>query len=130
MITFELETNSIMKKIILFSLFILFVAFSCSPTINKPLYPKSDNAKELIRLKYGTPSKVEHQAEKEKWIYDSSSPFKSNRTVVFDKYGKIITNKKHYKSFHMITGFNKHGYIAISAILLLYAITGPFPALL
>jgi len=30
----------------------------------------------------------------------------------------------------MITGFNKHGYIAVGIILTLYAISGPFPALL
>jgi|TARA_B100000767_G_C19772495_1_gene540797 hypothetical protein len=117
-----------MKKYIL--LFILFAVYSCSSTINKPLYAKSDNVKELILLKYGKPSKVENQLEKETWIYDYSSQFKSNRTVVFDNYGKIITNKKHYKTFHMVTYLNKHGYIAIGATLLIYVITGPFPALL
>jgi len=130
LITFELETNSIMKKIILFSLVILFAAFSCSPTINKPLYPKSDNAKELIRLKYGTPSKVEYQVGKEIWRYEYSSQFKSNRMVVFDNYGKIITNKKYYKTFHMRTGFNKYGYIAMGIIIAMGLLLGPFPALL
>ena len=119
-----------MKKLILLSFFILFTAYSCSPTINRPLYAKSDNAKALILSKYGKPSKVENLEEKEIWRYDYSSQFKSNRTVVFDNAGKIITNKKHYKAFHMVTSLNKHGYIAIGAILLIFAITGPFPALL
>ena len=119
-----------MKKLILLSFFILFAAYSCSSTINRPLYAKSDNAKELILLKYGKPSKVENQEEKEKWIYNYSSQFKSNRTVVFDNTGKIITNKKHYKPFHMITGYNKHGYIAGGILIVLFLINGPFPALL
>ena len=118
-----------MKKLHLISFVILFLAYSCSPTINRPLYAKSDNAKELILLKYGKPSKVE-TGEYEIWRYEYSSQFKSNRTIVFDNYGKIITNKKYYKTFHMITGFNKHSYIAVGAILLIYAINGPFPALL
>jgi len=118
-----------MKKLLLLSALLIF-AFSCSPTINRPLFAKSDNAKEFILSKYGNPSKVENQVEQEKWIYDNSSPFKSNRTVVFDKYGKIIKNKQHYKAFHMITGFNKYGYIAIGATLVLYLLAGPFPALL
>jgi len=118
-----------MKKLLLLSALLLF-ACSCSPTINRPLFAKSDNAKELILSKYGNPSKVKNQVEQEKWIYDYSSPFKSNRTVVFDKYGKIIKNKKHYKAFHMITGFHKYGYIAIGATLVLYLLIGPFPALL
>ena len=94
------------------------------------MYAKSDNPKELILSKYGKPSKVENQLEKEIWKYDYSSQFKSNRTVVFDNYGKIIVNKKHYKAFHMITGLNKHGYIALGIMLAVYAISGPFPALL
>jgi len=119
----------IMKKLVLYAALVLF-ACSCAPTINRPLYAKSPAAKELIRSKYGNPSKVEKQVAQEKWIYDYSSPFKSNRTVVFDTYGKIIKNKQHYKAFHMITGFNKYGYIAIGTVLVLYLINGPFPALL
>jgi len=119
-----------MKKLLLLSFFILFVVYSCSSTINRPLYSKSDNAKELILLKYGKPSKVENLEEKEIWRYDYSSQFESNRTVIFDNYGKIITNKKHYKTFHMITGFNKHGYIAVGVLVVLALIAGPFPALL
>ena len=123
-----------MKKLIL--LLVIFFGYSCSPTlfisptINLPLYSKSNNTKELIRSKYGNPSKVENQVKQEIWIYDYSSSFKSNRTVIFDNNSKIIINKKHYKAFHMITGFNKYGYIAIGAILLIFTITGPFPALL
>ena len=119
-----------MKKLILFSFFILFAAYSCSSTINRPLYAKSDNAKELILLKYGKPSKVENQEEKEKWIYNYSSQFKSNRMVVFDNTGKIITNKKHYKPFHIVTGLNKYGYISVGIILSLRILFGSFPALL
>ena len=52
------------------SVVILFVLNSCSPTINRPLFPKSDNAKELILSKYGKPSKVEIQLGKEKWTYN------------------------------------------------------------
>ena len=119
-----------MKKLILLLLFILFAVYSCSSTINRPLYSKSDNAKELILSEYGKPSKVENLEEKEIWRYDYSSQFESNRTVIFDNQGKIIENKKHYKTFHMITGLNKHGYITVGIILILYAISGPFPALL
>ena len=119
-----------MKKLILLSFIILFSAYSCSTTINRPLFAKSDNAKELILTKYGKPSKVENQLGKEKWTYNYSSKFKSNRTVVFDNYGKIITNKKHYKPFHMRTGLNKYGYISVGIILFLRIILGPFPALL
>jgi hypothetical protein len=90
-----------MKKLILLSFLILFTSYSCSPTINRPLFAKSD-----------------------------SSKFKSNRTVIFDNNGKIITNKKHYKPFHMITGFNKYGYISVGIILSLRIIFGNFPALL
>jgi len=118
-----------MKKLMLLSFAILF-GFSCSRTIHRPLYSKSNNAKELIRLKYGKPSKVEHQVGKEIWRYDYSSQFKSNRTVVFNKYGKIITNKKYYKTFHMRTGFNKYGYIAMGIIIAMGLLFGPFPALL
>jgi hypothetical protein len=119
-----------MKKLILLSFVILFASYSCSPTINRPLFAKSDNAKELILSKYGNPSKVENQLGKEKWTYNYSSKFKSNRTVIFDNNGKIITNKKHYKPFHMTTGFNKYGYISVGIILSLRTIFGPFPALL
>ena len=119
-----------MNKLILLSFVILFTSYSCSPTINRPLYSKSDNAKELILSKYGNPSKIENQLGKEKWTYHYSSKFKSNRTVVFDNYGKIITNKKHYKPFHMTAGFNKYGYISVGIILSLRIIFGPFRALL
>ena len=119
-----------MKKLILLLFVVFFAVYSCSPTINRPLYAKSDNAKELILSKYGKPSKVENLEEKEIWRYDYSSQFESNRTVIFDNYGKIITNKKHYKTFHMITGFNKHGYIAVGVLVVLALIAGPFPALL
>lgn len=119
-----------MKKLILLSLVILFATCSCSPTINRPLFAKSDNAKELILSKYGNPSKVENQLGKEKWTYNYSSKFKSNRTVVFDNYGKIITNKKHYKPFHIVTGLNKYGYISVGIILSLRILFGSFPALL
>ena len=124
-----------MKKLLI--LLVIFFGYSCSPalsilpkTINLPLYSKSDNAKELILSKYGNPSKVKNQVEQEKWIYDYSSPFKSNRTFIFDNNGKIIRNKKHYKRFHMISGFHKYGYIAMGAILVLYLLAGPFPPLL
>jgi hypothetical protein len=119
-----------MKKLLLLSFFILFAVYGCSSTINRPLYSKSYNAKELILSKYGKPSSIENQLKKEIWKYNNSSQFKINRTVVFDNAGKIIENKKNYKTFHMITGFNKHGYIAVGIILTLYAISGPFPALL
>jgi hypothetical protein len=119
-----------MKKLIPLCLVILFSVCSCSPNINGPLFAKSGNAKVLFQSKYGNPSKVENQLETEKWIYEYSSPFKSNRTVVFDKSGKIILHKKHYKDFHMITGFNKYGYITVGATLLLFLVNGPFPALL
>ena len=119
-----------MKKLILLFFAILFVLSSCSRAINRPLYAKSDNAKELILSKYGKPSKVENLEEKEIWRYDYSIQFKSDRTVIFDNHGKIITNKKHYKTFHMISGFNKHGYIAVGVIVVLALIAGPFPALL
>jgi hypothetical protein len=119
-----------MKKLILLSFVVLFAVFSCSPTINRPLYAKSDNAKELILSKYGKPSKVENLEEKEIWRYDYSIQFKSDRTVIFDNHGKIITSKKHYKTFHMISGFNKHGYIAVGVLVVLALIAGPFPALL
>ena len=118
-----------MKNLILLLLVILF-GYSCSSTINRPLYAKSDNAKELILSKYGKPSKVENLEEQEIWRYEYSSQFKSNRTVIFDNSGKIIINKKYYKTFHMITGNNKHGYIAAGVILVLALIAGPFPALL
>ena len=119
-----------MKKLILLLFVVLFAVYSCSPTINRPLYAKSDNAKELILSKYGKPSKVENLEEQEIWRYEYSSQFKSNRTVIFDNSGKIIMNKKYYKTFHMITGYNKHGYIAAGVILVLALIAGPFPALL
>ena len=124
-----------MKKLLLLS--VIFFGYSCSPThfispktINLPLYAKSNNAKELILSKYGKPSKVQNELENEIWKYDYSSQLKSNRTVVFDNAGKIIVNKKHYKTFHTITGLNKYGYISIGIILAIYAISEPFPALL
>ena len=100
-----------MKKLLI--LLVIFFGYSCSPTlfispktINLPLYSKSNNVKELIRSKYGDPSKIENQVKQEIWIYNYSSSIKSNRTVIFDNNGKIIKNKKHYKRFHMITGLN------------------------
>lgn len=119
-----------MKTLMLLLFVLLFTAYSCSPTINRPLYSKSKNAKELILLKYGKPSKVETYTEKEIWRYEHSSQFKSNRTVVFDKYGKITSNKKHYKTFHMRSGFNKYGYISGAIVLALRLLFGPLPALL
>jgi len=119
-----------MKKLILLSFAILFGVYGCSSTINRPLYAKSDNVKGLILSKYGKPSKVKNLEEKEIWRYEYTSQFKSNRTIIFDNYGKIINNKKHYKTFHMITSLNKHGYIAMGVIITLGLITGPFPALL
>ena len=116
-----------MKKFLI--LFVILIGYSCvSPTqfispktINLPLYSKSINAKELILSKYGNPSKVENQLGKEKWIYNYSSKFKSNRTVIFDNNGKIIKNKKHYKRFHMTTGLNRYAYI-INGVILAFAI--------
>ena len=119
-----------MKKLILLSFVILFTSYSCSPTINRPLYSKSDNAKELILSKYGNPSKIENQLGKEKWTYNYSSKFKSNRTVIFDNNGKIIKNKKHYKRYHMISGLNRYAYIAFGFVIALVLILPPFPALL
>ena len=120
-----------MKKRIVLSTIIIFCLCSCFPTtINKSLYAKSENAKKLILSKYGDPSMVKNQVDQEKWTYDYISPYKSNRTVIFDKSGKIIKNKKHYKSFHMLTGLNKYSYILIVVILALSLIVGPMPALL
>jgi hypothetical protein len=59
-----------MKKLLI--LLVIFFGHSCSPTlftspktINLPLYSKSNNAKELIRAKYGDPSKIENQVKQE-----------------------------------------------------------------
>ncbi len=124
-----------MKKLIL--LLVILFGYSCSPTrfmspktINLPLYSKSNNAKDLIRSKYGNPSKIENQVKQEIWIYNYSSLSKSNRTVIFDNNNKIIMNKKHYKKYHMTTGLNRYAYIAGGAIVALCLIIGPFPALL
>jgi len=124
-----------MKKFLILS--VILFGYSCSPTlfispktINLPLYSKSNNAKELIRSKYGNPSKIENQLGKEKWTYNYSSKFKSNRTVIFDNNGKIIKNKKHYKRYHMISGFNRYAYIAFGFFVALVLILPPFPALL
>jgi hypothetical protein len=124
-----------MKKLLILS--VIFFGYSCSPTlfvspktINMPLYSKSNNAKELILSKYGKPSKVENQVKQETWIYNYSSSKKSNRTVIFDKNGKIIENKKHYKRFHMVTGLNKYSYISLGVVAALCLILPPFPALL
>ena len=77
-----------MKKLLI--LLVIFLGYSCSPalsilpkTINLPLYSKSNNAKELIRSKYGDPSKIENKVKQEIWIYNYSSSIKSNRTVHF-----------------------------------------------
>ena len=124
-----------MKKFLI--LLVILFGYSCSPTlfispktINLPLYSKSNNAKELIRSKYGNPSKIENQLGKEKWTYNYSSKFKSNRTVIFDNNGKIIKNKKHYKRYHMISGLNRYAYIAFGFVIALVLILPPFPALL
>ena len=124
-----------MKKLLI--LLVIFFAYSCSPTlfispktINLPLYSKSNNAKELIRSKYGNPSKIENQVKQEIWIYNYSSSIKSNRTVIFDNNGKIIKNKKHYKRFHMITGLNRYSYIVLGVLVAMVLILPPFPALL
>ena len=124
-----------MKKLLI--LLVIFLGYSCSPalsilpkTINLPLYSKSNNAKELIRSKYGDPSKIENQVKQEIWIYNYSSSIKSNRTVIFDNNGKIIKNKKHYKRFHMITGLNRYSYIVLGVLVAVLLILPPFPALL
>ena len=124
-----------MKKLLI--LLVIFFGYSCSPTlfispktINLPLYSKSNNAKELIRSKYGDPSKIENQVKQEIWIYNYSSSIKSNRTVIFDNNGKIIKNKKHYKRFHMITGLNRYSYIVLGVLVAMVLILPPFPALL
>ena len=124
-----------MKKFLILSVF--FFGYSCSPThfispktINLPLYAKSNNAKELIRSKYGNPSKIENKVKQEIWIYNYSSSKKSNRTVIFDNKGIIIENKKHYKSYHMKTGLNRYAYIAYGVVAVVALIAGPFPALL
>ncbi len=124
-----------MKKLLI--LLVIFFGYSCSPTlfispktINLPLYSKSNNAKELIRSKYGNPSKIENQVKQEIWIYNYSSSIKSNRTVIFDNNGKIIKNKKHYKRFHMITGLNRYSYIVLGVLVAMVLILPPFPALL
>ena len=116
-----------MKKFLI--LFFILIGYSCvSPTqfispktINLPLYSKSINAKELIRSKYGEPSKIQNQVKQEIWTYNYSSSKKSNRTIIFDNNGKIIKNKKHYKRFHMTTGFNRYAYI-INGVILAFAI--------
>ena len=124
-----------MKKLLILS--VIFFGYGCSPTlfispktINLPLYSKSNNAKELIRSKYGNPSKIENQVKQEIWIYNYSSSIKSNRTVIFDNNGKIIKNKKHYKRFHMITGLNRYSYIVLGILVAVVLILPPFPALL
>jgi|TARA_B110000196_G_C20878413_1_gene535440 hypothetical protein len=124
-----------MKKILILS--VIFFGYGCSPTlfispktINLPLYSKSNNAKELIRSKYGNPSKIENQVKQEIWIYNYSSSIKSNRTFIFDNNGKIIKNKKHYKRFHMITGLNRYSYIVLGVVVAVVLILPPFPALL
>ena len=124
-----------MKKLLI--LLVIFFGYSCSPTlfispktINLPLYSKSNNAKELIRSKYGDPSKIENKVKQEIWIYNYSSSIKSNRTVIFDNNGKIIKNKKHYKRFHMITGLNRYSYIVLGVLVAMVLILPPFPALL
>ena len=58
-----------MKKPILILFVILFSAYSCSSTINRPLYAKRDNAKELILSKYGKPSMGENFKESQTWRY-------------------------------------------------------------
>jgi len=62
-----------MKNPILLLFVIIFSVYSCSSTINRPLYAKSDNAKELILSKYGKPSMVENFEESQTWRYEYSS---------------------------------------------------------
>jgi hypothetical protein len=113
------------KKLFLF--FILtFLLIGCSPTINQPLFSKSNNPKELIKSKYGEPSSVMLTNDgREIWEFDFRSPIKSNRTVIFDGNNSILENKKHYKVFHMVTGLNKSGYIFIGLLFGFYFINGP-----
>ncbi len=93
-----------MKKFLI--LLVILFGYSCvSPTqfispktINLPLYSKSINAKELIRSKYGEPSKIQNQVKQEIWTYNYSSSKKSNRTVIFEKNGKRIKNKNKRKN--------------------------------
>ena len=74
-----------MKKFLI--LFVILIGYSCvSPTqfispktINLPLYSKSINAKELIRSKYGEPSKIQNQVKQEIWTYNYSSSKKSEK---------------------------------------------------
>ena len=107
----------------LFFLFFLTTFYSCSPTISKPLYSKSSDPKELILLKYGDPTSIMKTNDLEEiWMYDYTSKFKSNRTVVFDANNKIVKNIKKHKKFTPRLGH----YIVIGAAILI----GQFPALL
>ena len=57
-----------MKKFLILSVSFSDIAvrpthFISPKTINLPLYSKSNNSKELIRLKYGNPSKIEKSSK-------------------------------------------------------------------
>ena len=102
----------------------LIAFYSCSPTITQPLFSKSSNPKELIKSKYGEPTSIMKTTNSEEiWLYDYTSQFKSNRTVVFDANNKIVRNIKDYKKYTPRRGH----YIAIGVIILM---GGSFPALL
>ena len=77
-----------------------------------------------------TLQRLKNQVKQEIWIYNYSSSKKSNRTVTFNKNGKIIENKKHYKRYHMKTGLNRYAYITYGFATVLALIAGAFPALL
>ena len=82
-----------MKKYLSFSLAILFLFTSCV-TVNQPNFKNKTNHKELILGKYGKSTIIKADANSETWIYDNSSFVKSNRKVIFNNEGVIISNKK------------------------------------
>ena len=82
-----------MKKYLSFSLAILFLFTSCV-TVNQPNFKNKTNHKELILGKYGESTIIKTDANSETWIYDNSSFVKSNRKVIFNNEGVIISNKK------------------------------------
>ena len=82
-----------MKKYLSFSLAILFLFTSCG-TVNQPKFKNKTNHKELILGKYGESTTIKTDANSETWIYDNSSFVKSNRKVIFNNEGVIISNKK------------------------------------
>ena len=82
-----------MKKYLSFSLAILFLFTSCV-TVNQPNFKNKTNHKELILGKYGESTTIKTEANSETWTYDNSSLVKSNRKVIFNNEGVIISNKK------------------------------------